>query len=66
MKLEFSKTTTADETSATRKKKRDTSTARGSDIAIALLPSVSSMSRTPRLSQIYTITPLSNLIVNIS
>jgi hypothetical protein len=38
-----------------------TSTAKGSEAAIALLPSVSYISRTPRLSQIYTITPLSNL-----
>lgn len=38
-----------------------TSTARGSEVAIALLPSVSYISLTPRLSQIYTMTPLSNL-----
>lgn len=38
-----------------------TRTARGSEVAIALLPSVSYISLTPRLSQIYTITPLSNL-----
>lgn len=38
-----------------------TRTARGSEVAMALLPSVSYISLTPRLSQIYTITPLSNL-----
>lgn len=50
---------------AERKVRQITSTARGSDVARALLPSVSSISRTPRLSQIYTITPLSNLIDSI-
>lgn len=42
-------------------RKAYTRTARGSEVAIALLPSVSYISLTPRLSQIYTITPLSNL-----
>lgn len=44
-----------------KKKKKHTSTARGSEAANASVPSVSYISRTPRLSQIYTITPLSNL-----
>lgn len=39
-----------------------TSTTKGSEAAAALLPSVSYISLTPRLSQMYTITPLSNLI----
>uniref|UniRef100_A0A2P2LYX1 Carboxyl-terminal-processing peptidase 2ic-like n=1 Tax=Rhizophora mucronata TaxID=61149 RepID=A0A2P2LYX1_RHIMU len=38
-----------------------TNTASGSEVASAPLPSASYISRTPRLSQIYTITPLSNL-----
>jgi hypothetical protein len=50
---------------AERKIRKITSTARGSEVAKALLPSVSSISLTPRLSQIYTITPLSNLIDSI-
>lgn len=44
-----------------KKKKKHTSTARGSEAANASVPSVSYISRTPWLSQIYTITPLSNL-----
>lgn len=41
---------------------RYTSTTKGSEAAAALRPSVSYISLTPRLSQMYTITPLSNLI----
>lgn len=40
---------------------KGTNTAKGSEAATVLLPSESYISRTPRLSQIYTITPLSNL-----
>lgn len=47
-----------------RRKKAYTRMARGSEVDIALLPSVSYISLTPRLSQIYTMTPLSNLRIS--